>query len=179
MKYKTNFNMNFYVKHYLCILWCFYITGCIISVIFVEGTLISNQDFVQNKLYCSNMANRFFMLLSNNGIVALRYTLFGVFSFGILPLFYSLYNGYVMGIVFIKGSMFLSLPDMICCTLPHAILEEIGLFLAGYIGFLLSYHIVLSKWVVHVKGIVKLCFISFILIIISAFIESYVSMSIS
>lgn len=170
--------MNLYTKYYLYIIGCSYILGCIISLIMnTEKILIHESNSYLMPLYGLDQFNRFKMIVSNNGIVALRYILFGLLSYGALSFLYSFYNGYVLGTVIIRGSYCLSLADIVSCTLPHIIFEEIGLCLAGYIGFMLSHQIFLLEKSIPYKKIIPLCITSILLIILSAFIESYVSMS--
>ena len=90
---------------------------------------------------------------------------------------YSFYNGFVLGFVIGKSTKLLTIKEILETTIPHCA-EIIGIVLMGYLGFILSIRILFNTSIITKKEFPILLGISLIIIIISAYLESYVSMSI-
>lgn len=118
---------------------------------------------------------RFTDIATNNIIVGLKSFVLGCFSVGVLSAIYLFYNGFVSGIVIGKTSEMLTWKSVLGSTLPHCP-EIIGLALMSYLGFALSTKVLFKTNYIR-KGLFFLLFVvAIIIIVFSAFIESYVSM---
>ena len=129
------------------------------------------------KLFTENNFDRFISIAKNNIFVGLKNFLIGFFSLGILSLVYSFYNGFVLGFFIGKSTKLLTIKEILETTIPHCA-EIIGIVLMGYLGFILSIRILFNTSIITKKEFPILLGISLIIIIISAYLESYVSMSI-
>lgn len=136
----------------------------------------SRNSYIEN-IFTENKFNRFISIAKNNVSVGLKNFLLGFFSLGILSLVYSFYNGFVLGFVIGKSTKVLTIKEILETTIPHCS-EIIGIVLMGYLGFILSIRILFNTSIITKKEVSILLGISLIIIIISAYLESYVSMSI-
>lgn len=159
------------------IVFC-YVVGCLVAMLRLDEMFCSCKSSSSVNFYGLQEFDKAKVILLNNSIVAIRYFILGVFTFGVASLFYSLYNGLVFGAVLTKGIAFLNYKELIVCTIPHAITENCGLFLAGFVGFSLSQYIFMARQLLTPKVLLYLTVISVVLIVLSSFVESYVSMSI-
>ena len=136
----------------------------------------SRNSYIEN-IFTENKFNRFISIAKNNVSVGLKNFLLGFFSLGILSLVYSFYNGFVLGFVIGKSTKVLTIKEILETTIPNCS-EIIGIVLMGYLGFILSIRILFNTSIITKKEVSILLGISLIIIIISAYLESYVSMSI-
>lgn len=123
-----------------------------------------------------NQFARFAYIAKNNLTVSIKNLIFGIFSLGFFSVIYTFYNGLFSGIVIGKCSKFLSLEEILNATLPHSI-EIIGFILFGYLGFLLSTKFLFAKSNCTYLTMLIIFIIATIIIILSAFIESRISIS--
>lgn len=86
--------MNLYNKYYVPIIVGCYILGCIMSISFCDDNMISfHRDKSSVSFYDFLPFDRFAFIAKNNLIVAIRYVIFSILTFGIGSLLYSFYNG--------------------------------------------------------------------------------------
>ena len=142
-----------------------------------DTSFFSPHNSSVEKLFTENNFDRFISIAKNNIFVGLKNFLIGFFSLGILSLVYSFYNGFVLGFVIGKSTKLLTIKEILETTIPHCA-EIIGIVLMGYLGFILSIRILFNTSIITKKEFPILLGISLIIIIISAYLESYVSMSI-
>lgn len=119
---------------------------------------------------------RFVEILANNLIVALKILILGILSYGIISALLLFYNGLILGLVLNVCAKTLSLQIILASTLPH-VGEVFGLVLSGYVGHIISVSLLSKKRVICLSSILIWSLISLLLIIVSAFSESYISMS--
>ena len=142
-----------------------------------DGSFSSSNNSSIEKIFSESDFNRFMSIAKNNISVGLKNLLLGFFSLGILSLLYCFYNGFVLGYVIGKSTKVLTINEILGTTIPHCS-EIIGIVLMGYLGFTLSNRILFNTTIINKKEFSILLGISLIIIIISAYLESYVSMSI-
>ena len=134
-----------------------------------------NENNPITALLLKNDFERFTDIATNNILVGLKSFILGCFSVGVLSAIYLFYNGFVSGIVIGKNCEMLSWKGILVTTLPHCS-EIIGLALMGYLGFALSTKVLFKTSYIHKKLFLQLFAVAIIVIVFSAFIESYVSM---
>lgn len=113
----------------------------------------------------------------NNCKVAFCSIMFGAFTFGVFSVLHAFYNAFVWGYAIRFYSTHLSASEILCSTIPHSG-EILGMALAACTGFLVSLKLFLPQYAQPFRRIIFLGTLSFLIIILSAFLESYVSMSI-
>ena len=113
----------------------------------------------------------------NNCKVAFCSIMFGGFTFGVFSVLHAFYNAFVWGHVIRFYSVHLTTSEILWSTIPHSG-EILGLALAACTGFFISLRLFLPRYAQPFRRIVFLGTLSFLIIILSAFLESYVSMSI-
>lgn len=118
----------------------------------------------------------FIFIARNNLVVVLRNLILGIFSLGLFSLIYVFYNAYVHGYIISSLSPFLTAQDVMGCTIPHS-MELIPLILSSLVGFAISYQILFKKRILPTKKIVWLTLACVGITVLSALIESYISMS--
>lgn len=156
----------------------YYVLGCLIAMLCLDNVSCSHKSSYSVNFYGLQEFDRAKVILLNNSVVAIRYFILSVFTFGIASLLYSLYNGFVFGATLTKGFAFLNYKELVVCTIPHTMTENCGLFLAGFVGFSLSHYIFMARQLLAPKILLYLTIVSIVLIILSSIVESYVSMSI-
>lgn len=164
----------------LALFFLSYIFGFIYGFsIGTEG--LSTEGLVNEKireidsLYNKNNFDRAIYILHNNSIVCLKIFFLGVFSLGLISLVLIFFNAYVLGLFFGTLSQTYPLRELVAAVLPHSP-EIIGIVLSGYISLSISTFIILNKRLIGLKTTAYLSALIIFFIIISAFIESYVSM---
>lgn len=156
-----------------------YLVGVAVGIYsgIVEYSPSTTNKMQREYIFSENEFDRFISIAKNNTIVGLKNLLVGFFSLGLLSVFYSFYNGFVLGFAIGKYSKVLNTSDIFKTTLPHCS-EIIGIVLMGYLGFVLSIRILFNKCHLSKKIFFILFITSLFIIVISAFLESYVSMSV-
>ena len=142
-----------------------------------DNHLADDSDYQLDLLFAKAPFDRSISLASNNVIVGLRNLILGIFSLGVFSLLYTFYNGFIFGTVLGKGITVLPVNEILWATLPHCT-EILGIILLGNLGFVLSLKIIFNVNLYSRNHYLFLLAFSFIIIIISAFLESYVSMSV-
>lgn len=151
------------------------IVGFVCSVDEFHTTPFIHENNYQG-LYNLSQSELFIVILKNNLIVALKNMLLGLFSLGILSLIYTFYNGLIFGIVLGKSTHMLSVYEILKATVPHSC-EFIGLSILGFIGFVISFRLFTKKWLLKKLHLFWLFLIGIFIILITAILESYVSIS--
>lgn len=129
-----------------------------------------------DKISAMNRYDRFVHIAKNNLTVSIKTMIFGIFSLGCFSVIYIFYNGLYSGMIIDDCLKYLSISELLKVTLPHSI-EIIGLVLFGYIGYILSAKILLDKMDYTYLKVLLLFVVALIIIILAAFIESYISIS--
>jgi uncharacterized membrane protein SpoIIM required for sporulation len=166
---------------YLFVLSATYFIGVFVGVqnaLLLKGDCITSEEnnLEIDMIYSQEPFQRFLSIASNNALISLKNILFGIFSLGIFPIACTFYNGAIFGSVLGNCIKFLPLNIILKSTLPHCA-EIVGVIMSGYIGFIISIRLIFKIKVYDNKRIVILTLITFAIILISALIESYVSMS--
>jgi len=109
--------------------------------------------------------------------------IFGGFILGIPTFINTLSNGYMFGVIFAVYSKSFGIERFLILTLPHGIFEIPATIIAGAAGFKIPYEIIrylagkkeqpLTKE--DIKEYLTLALISIILIVIAAFVETYIT----
>lgn len=118
---------------------------------------------------------RFINIAVNNCMAALCSIIFGTLTFGVLAAVHAFFNAFIWGHAIGFYSTYLTRSELLWSTVPHSG-EILGMALAACTGFFISLNIFLPKYAQPFYHIICWGILSFSLIIISAFIESYVSM---
>ncbi len=124
--------------------------------------------------------NTFIYLMKNNLYVIYFNICIGSLTLGIFSFVYTFYNGLVLGYIFEVSYRVLGVKQTLNLILPHSI-ELVAIIWSCYIGFIISYKIlkedVLEKEIdIKWKNILSQILICSLIIVIAAFLESYVSM---
>lgn len=143
----------------------------------VESNMHHNITIEDSLLGEGNNWEIFKHIAVNNCKVALVSIIFGVLTFGVFAVLHAFYNAFVWGHVIRFYSAHLTTSELLWSTIPHSG-EILGLALAACTGFFISLRLFLPRYAQPFQRVIYLGILSFSLIIISAYIESYVSMSI-
>lgn len=111
----------------------------------------------------------------SNCKVALMSIVFGALTLGLLAIVHAFYNAFIWGHAIGYYSNYLSQQQILWSTIPHSG-EIFGMALAACTGFFISLKFFLPRYAPPLRQILLCGVVSFLLIIVSAFIESYVSM---
>lgn len=151
----------------------------IINLIGNTKELSENYETIENKY--SLHFEIALKILKNNLQVVITNVLLGSLSFGILSYIYTFYNGLVHGYIFASFAKIITLKKVVLLTLPHSI-ELIGIIWSCYIGAYMSYSLYLHFFKnneLPLKNIFYQLMACCSIIIVAAFIESYISMSLN
>lgn len=166
--------------YFLIILVIAYLTGlalgifCDIDDFFVNDSYVTENADALLDLQTLAPFKRSIYIAENNLIVALKILVLGIFSFGIFSTILLLYNGFILGVSIGESLGFLDINVIAKATLPHSG-EILGLIICGYVGYILSMFLIFRVKYYSIYSILKWCMLGFTLIIVSAFIESYIS----
>lgn len=100
----------------------------------------------------------------------------GLFTLGIFSIISNIYSAFVFGVVLKKSTVVLSMGTILYTTLPHSF-EIIGIIGMGYVGTVLCVSLLCKKFYLSFKRMILFFIVSFLLILISAGIESYISIN--
>lgn len=167
--------------YFLIILVIAYLTGLALGIFCgINDFFIINESNITENVETSLNLNllaqfdRAIYIAKNNFIVALKILIFGIFSFGIFSAILIFYNGFILGVAIGESLKLLSINIIAKSTLPHCG-EILGLIICGYVGYILSMFLIFRVKYCSIYSIFKWCMLGFTLIIVSAFIESYIS----
>lgn len=184
IRYVTNwidkdlFSISFMNCLILCILSFSYLIGLILG--FVSCDLIpSVQDVGGNSSVINQLSNmesidRFFFIAENNILVGFKCFCGGLFTLGFFSIISNMYSSFIFGVVLKKSAVVLSMGEILYTTLPHSF-EIIGIIGMGYVGTVLGVSLLCRKFYLSSIRMMLLFIASFLLILISAGIESYIS----
>lgn len=152
----------------------FYLLGVIIGLFDTEDYLVTNYqeiDITQPRF-------SFFLQILINNTALVSMIIIGSISFGILSCLLLIVNGYVLGrlINYINTDLgYIYYKNLV----PH-ISEIFGLVLAGSVSFYLIFRFINNKsislsYFIKDKYLIKYSILSYLLILISAFLEVYIS----
>jgi len=166
---------------FLILLLAAYVLGVTIGFICGVGDLSYTTSIQQSasnhtQLYSMEPFNRFLYIARNNLMVSLKCCVYGTFSMGLFSLFLLVFNGFVLGDMIGRNSHFLSTEEICKSTLPHS-LEFVGIALFGLTGKIMSTDIFTRHPLRRLVTCVKIASIATFIIIFTAAIEGYVSMS--
>ena len=117
-----------------------------------------------------------FKQIAYNNIKSEAYCMFlGIFSIGILSMLYAFYNGFLLGCAIAHYKKMLTFYEILHSTLPHSS-EIIAIVISCYAGYMLSNSLLLQKKISY-KKIAYAIILCIVITVISAALESYVSMS--
>lgn len=170
------------MKKYILLATSIYIIGFITAVFLRNNFLIVkinslSVDFTNSSNKSSE--DLFFEILKNNTFVFFA-SVSGFLTLGLFTAIITFYNGFVLGYLLVTLNRFSkNSEDFLPRLLPHSI-EIVGFILAATLGFYLTNHIAKHYFLKsrHKFNYLIFCllFISgYVIILISAFIESYVS----
>ena len=166
--------------YFFIILVIAYLTGltlgifCDIDDFFVNDSYVTESADVLLDLQSLAPFERSIYIAENNLIVAFKILVLGIFSFGIFSAILLLYNGFILGVAIGESLELLSINIIAKSTLPHCG-EILGLIICGYVGYILSMFLIFRVKYCSIYSIFKWCMLGFMLIIVSAVIESYIS----
>lgn len=143
----------------------------------VESNMHHNITIEASLLGEENNWEIFKHISVNNCKVALVSIIFGALTFGVFSVLHAFYNAFVWGHVIRFYSVHLTTSEILWSTIPHSG-EILGMALAACTGFFISLKLFLPRYAQPFRRVVFLGTLSFLIIILSAFLESYVSMSI-
>lgn len=165
------------MKVYALIL-CMYLSGCFLGITY-------HSEFIQEGNGMSQEMNKFltqskyesFIQISKNNLFANFYVLLcSMLTLGILGAGYMLYNGFIHGIHIGFVYSILSFDEIIFSFAPHSS-EILALVGSTHLGYLLSKKIFYeNRSEMNYKFMVIYAFVIFCITIISAYLESHVSM---
>lgn len=156
---------------------------------FIYGLLLNphiladlNSHYSNNPFEFYHEMNKwevFVELLKNNSNVIFVNIFTGALSLGILSISYTLYNGLAHGFIFNYYFGTVGYYNTLTHTIPHSF-EIIAIIWSCYIGCLISFKLlnemVLNKKVNYKwKSIILQILYCFIIIVLAAFVESYIS----
>ncbi|KKH59114.1 hypothetical protein DU74_04875 [Methanosarcina mazei] len=153
--------------------------------------------FILSHIYCSTMEN--VLIINENELVMQNPPIFGYilknnvkfifilisgsFLFGATTFMNLICNGLLFGGIFAESIKVISLTKVLLLTVPHAVFELPATFISGAAGFKIPYelfrylngkkHYILKRE--EIMDFLILVSISIFLIIIAAFIESYIT----
>lgn len=178
---KYFFNISFLNCSILCILSFSYLIGLILG--FLSYDLIPSVQDVENEnnsvinqLSTMEPIERFFFIAENNVLVGCKCFWGGLFTLGIFSIISNIYSAFVFGVVLKKSTVVLSMGTILYTTLPHSF-EIIGIIGMGYVGTVLCVSLLCKKFYLSFKRMILFFIVSFLLILISAGIESYISIN--
>jgi uncharacterized membrane protein SpoIIM required for sporulation len=156
-------------------------------VVFGFGVILSLCFVPQNSYEClnyKNFENPEISFFARNNIYVIFLILSGSLLFGATTLVNLIYIGMNLGLaVILSLRCGMSIIEILCLTVPHAILEIPAIIIAGAAGFKIPYEIlrylagkkeqILTQE--DIREYLTLALISIILIVIAAFVEAYVT----
>jgi hypothetical protein bfra3_00215 len=159
----------------------FYVMGFVLAFFFefaIEDFLLKKNPNPLIEFLSLNKEQLFFKIFMNNLYVVII-NVIGFISFGVLTLLNTFYNGFVLGFVIKTVVKVSSLSFILKHLLPHSF-EIIGILISSFIGVylgikLFSFCFIENKEPIKIKTISNLLFLSILIIFISAFLETYVS----
>lgn len=155
-----------------------FITAYFLKKQFIE--LKPNSLSIDNTLYLNQSQWELFLLILKNNSLVYFLNISGFLTFGIFTTLNTFYNGFVLGYLLITINRFFIDSALIYKSLvPHSI-EIIGIIISSTLGFYLTNYLsknifLNTKPKFDIKNFTSLFVIGFIIILIAAFIESYVS----
>lgn len=165
----------------LCILVYFagFSWGSFSDTFILENKHVGIHPMINNYLHLRTF-DIFIDIMKNNLMVTLFNVCLGIFTIGILSYVFTLYNGFVFGYVFSVACREIGAKEVLASTLPHS-MEIVAIIWSCYLGCIISYkllnEIILEKETIfRWKKIIKQMIFCSLIVIVSAFLESYVSM---
>lgn len=172
-------SISFVKRSILCILSLSYLIGLILGFILCD-LIPSAQDVefgnhsVIGQLSTMKPIERFFFISENNVLVGCKCFLGGLFTLGLFSIISNMYSAFVFGVVLEKSAVVLPMGQILYTTLPHSF-EIVGIIGMGYVGTILGISLLCRKYYLSFMRMVLLFIASLLLILISAGIESYIS----
>ncbi|AVM58177.1 hypothetical protein C3V43_10745 [Bacteroides heparinolyticus] len=170
---------SFVKRSILCVLSLSCLIGIFLGFILCD-LIPSVQDVgdenhsVIGQLSTMKPIERFFFIAKNNVLVGCKCFCGGLFSLGFFSVISNMYSAFVFGVVLKKSTVVLSVEKILYTTLPHS-LEIVGIIGMGYVGTILGISLLCRKLYLSLIRMVLLFIVSLLLILISACIESYIS----
>lgn len=130
-----------------------------------------------SEVYSLDPFQRAMHLAANNLRVSLLCFVGGALSMGFMPPLLMFYNGFVLGNVAGRSSYILSVGEIIGATAPHCF-EFIGIAMFGLAGFRLCRDVFWKRKYSELSKIMCFLALSAAVVVLAAFVESYISMSV-
>lgn len=130
------------------------------------------------ELQMSTSVDIFASILKNNLSVSVIFFISALFSFGLFPIVLIFYNGYIFGHISGCSIHILSLNTILSATLPHAF-EFIGLIIFSTVGFYISSEYIIRHNFPKLGIVFSLILAGLFIIVLSAFIESFISIQLN
>lgn len=172
-------SISFVKRLILYILSLSYLIGFILGIILgdsipsIQDIKLGNHSIVE-ELSTMKPIERFFFIAENNVWVGCKCFWGGLFTFGFFSIISNIYSAFIFGVVLKKSIVVLPMETIVYTTLPHSF-EIIGIIGMGYVGTILGVSLLCRKYFLSFMRMFSLFIASLLLILVSAGIESYIS----
>lgn len=173
------FNVQTIKRLIICVFLFSYFLGLLLGVILcnliptIQNEAAGSYSVI-SQLSAMTSLERFWFIVENNVMVGLKSLFGGMLTLGLFPILNNVYGAFVFGVVLGKSLVVISIEDILYSTLPHCF-EIVGIVGMGYIGTIVCISFFCKEYCLSFKRILLLFLFSFSLIVISAFVESYIS----
>lgn len=169
-------------KLIFCILLFSYIVGFILGFILCDISLSVDIDMdgktsVIEQVSKMTTSERFFFIAENNVIIGVKCFIGGLLTLGVYPIVSNMYSAFMWGSILGRSLSVISIKQALYSTLPHSF-EVIGIIGMGYLGTMSCISLLQSRLYLSYQRLFFLLILFLFIIVVSAFIETYVSMSI-
>lgn len=157
-----------------------YLIGFVLGYFFsIDSNILNVNVLPQSKpniteLYHLDSFSRFKEIALNNLTVSTKCFIFGAFSYGVYSIIIVFLNAFVLGSIVGSSTQILSFKEICGSLLPHSP-EILGLIVFGYCGFSISNDFFKYHTSSSLRRYILFILIASLIILISAFLESYVS----